>query len=64
MKDIRNEVFVVGYWSHVAHVTTNKDEAEAVMLAKRQEFRVLPWEVRTVEEAIQHAYRQGMEDGL
>jgi hypothetical protein len=60
--NLANKIYVVGYWASVAYVTDDKDEAEAEMIARRQKHPELPWGVRTVEEAVAHAYRQGMED--
>lgn len=61
-EDMRDEIFIVGYWANVSYVTTDKEKAGSVMLSKRQEHPVLPWDVRTIEKALQHAYQQGLED--
>jgi hypothetical protein len=60
--DLSNKIYVVGYWANVVFVTNDKNQAEAVMISHRQKNSSLPWKVRTVEEAVQHAYRQGLED--
>lgn len=64
MEDIRDCVYVVGYWSNVSCVTTNKAIAEKVVTNKKGRSPMLPWEVRNVEEAIKHAYETGFQDGL
>lgn len=62
IRDLSNKIYVVGYWANVVFVTDNKDKAEEIMISHRQRTPHLPWKVRTVEKAIEHAYRQGLED--
>ena len=61
-EDLRGKIYVVGYWARVVYVTDDEQLANDVMLSHRQENPALPWEVRTVERAIEHAYHQGLED--
>lgn len=63
MDDIRDAIYVVGYWGNVGLVTTNKAIAENFCTKKRGESPVLPWAVRNVEDAITHAYGTGLADG-
>jgi hypothetical protein len=63
MDDIRESIYVVGYWGNVGLVTTNKAVAENFCVRKRGESPVLPWAVRNVEDAILHAYSTGLADG-
>ena len=63
MEDIREKVYVVGYWCNIHLVTSDKEEAERVCNKRRGEAPALPWDVRTVVEAIEHAYQAGREDG-
>jgi len=60
--NLAEKIYVVGYWANVEFVTDDKEEANAEMLARRQKYPSLPFDVRTVEEAVRHAYRQGLED--
>ena len=61
--NLADKIYVVGYWARVAYVTDDEDEANREMLSRRQKNPELPWDVRTVEEAVAEAYRQGMKDG-
>ena len=63
MEDIRDKVYVVGYWCNVVYVTTDKDSAERVCIRRKGEASALPWGVRTIQEALEHAYEAGQEDG-
>jgi len=63
MEDIRESVYVVGHDAHVEFVTTNKGLAEKVRTRKMGESPYLAWAVRTVENAIIHAYGSGLKDG-
>lgn len=63
MEDIRDEIYVVGYWCNVALVTTDRGLADQVCTKRRGEAPALPWAVRPVEDAILHAYAAGQEDG-
>ena len=63
MDDIRESIYVVGYWGHVGLVTTNKAIADNFCIKKRGESPALPWGVRNVEDAITHAYGTGLADG-
>jgi hypothetical protein len=57
------EVYVVGYWSHVEIITTDKLEAEGRLLVCVRDYNGLPWAIRSIEEAIDHAYSEGYKDG-
>lgn len=64
MEDMRDDICVVGYWSNVACVTTDKELAQKILTNKRGSSPALPWEIRNVEEALKHAYEIGFQDGL
>jgi hypothetical protein len=57
------EVYVVGYWSWVELITTDKLEAEDRLLASKRDFPILPWGIRSIKDAIKHAYSEGYKDG-
>ncbi len=63
MEDIRDKVYVVGYWCNIACVTSDKELANKVCDKKRGEASALPWGVRTIQKALEHAYEAGQEDG-
>jgi len=63
MTELKDKILVVGYWGNVDFVTDNKQEAEEVLVKKKGEAPGLPWSIRTVEEAVTHAYRSGFNDG-
>jgi len=63
MEDIREEVYVVGYWCNIHLVTTDKELANKMCNKRRGEAAALPWDVRTIQEALEHAYEAGQEDG-
>jgi len=60
--NLADKIYVVGYWANVEYVTDDLHEANIEMLSRRQKHPSLPWDVRTVQEAVSEAYRQGLED--
>ncbi len=56
------DVYVVGYWSNISYIGTDKKEADRILNEKKAEFSALPWGIRTVQEAVEHAYWSGVED--
>jgi hypothetical protein len=56
-------VFIVSYWSQVVLVTSDLAEAQTTCARNKQDYPALPWGVRNVSDAIQHAYEAGFDDG-
>jgi len=63
MEDIREDVYVVGYWSTVGLVTDDREKAEKFLVRRRGDSPALPWAIRNIEDAVTHAYGTGLKDG-
>ena len=57
------EIWVVGYWNNVYLITANREQADRECERLMGAYSQLPWGVRAIDQAIQHSYEAGCDDG-
>jgi len=62
-KGVTSTIYVVGYETAVRLITTDKAEAEKFCEAEKKKHPILSWGVRTIKEAVEHAWECGHKEG-